>query len=208
MTDPAAPRTDLGWRSLPPAARIYAAGVIVSGTWVLLRVFPHDYPRPFLFATLLWHEVLVTWNAAKQRGERPLPALFDAMDKVLDAQASRIAIPRRFEATIGCGIDDLLPLEIGNLALEDHIWTGEAPNLWRHFAPGDANPEPRAGLPNSRNDLAHEPSQTVSIWRGRTSQPSGDIARITALGETARRKGYVPPGWKDGMKRAMTLNAR
>ena len=54
----------------------------------------------FLFATLLWHEVLVTWNAAKERGERPLPALFDAMDKVLHAQAERIAIPRRFEATI------------------------------------------------------------------------------------------------------------
>jgi len=54
----------------------------------------------FLFATLLWHEVLVTWNAAKARGERPLPALFDAMDKVLEAQAKRIAIPRRFEATI------------------------------------------------------------------------------------------------------------
>ncbi|HSV19898.1 MAG TPA: polynucleotide adenylyltransferase PcnB [Casimicrobiaceae bacterium] len=54
----------------------------------------------FLFATLLWHEVLVTWNAAKARGERPLPALFEAMDKVLEAQAARIAIPRRFEATI------------------------------------------------------------------------------------------------------------
>src|SRR4051812_10808586 len=54
----------------------------------------------FLFATLLWHEVLVTWNAAKERGERPQPALFDAMDKVLEAQAARIAIPRRFEATI------------------------------------------------------------------------------------------------------------
>ena len=54
----------------------------------------------FLFATLLWHEVLVTWNAAKERGERPQPALFDAMDKVLSAQAERIAIPRRFEATI------------------------------------------------------------------------------------------------------------
>jgi poly(A) polymerase len=54
----------------------------------------------FLFATLLWHEVLVTWNAAKARGERALPALFDAMDKVLEAQAKRIAIPRRFEATI------------------------------------------------------------------------------------------------------------
>jgi poly(A) polymerase len=54
----------------------------------------------FLFAALLWHEVLVTWNAAKERGERPLPALFDAMDHVLSAQAERIAIPRRFEATI------------------------------------------------------------------------------------------------------------
>src|SRR6185436_19812467 len=44
--------------------------------------------------------VLVTWNAAKERGERPQPALFEAMDKVLHAQAERIAIPRRFEATI------------------------------------------------------------------------------------------------------------
>ena len=54
----------------------------------------------FLFATLLWHEVLVTWTQAKERGEKPLPALFEAMDKVLEAQAVRIAIPRRFEATI------------------------------------------------------------------------------------------------------------
>ncbi|HQU51122.1 MAG TPA: polynucleotide adenylyltransferase PcnB [Casimicrobiaceae bacterium] len=54
----------------------------------------------FLFATLLWHEVIVHWNAAKSRGEKPLPALFDAMDRVLEQQAERIAIPRRFEATI------------------------------------------------------------------------------------------------------------
>ncbi len=54
----------------------------------------------FLFATLLWHEVLQTWNAAKGRGEKPLPALFDAMDHVLEQQAQRISIPRRFEATI------------------------------------------------------------------------------------------------------------
>jgi poly(A) polymerase len=52
----------------------------------------------FLFAALLWHEVLVSWKAAKERGERPLPALFDAMDQVLSAQAERIAIPRRFDA--------------------------------------------------------------------------------------------------------------
>jgi poly(A) polymerase len=54
----------------------------------------------FLFACLLWHEVLAAWNAAKAKGDRPMPALFDAMDKVLAAQAQRLAIPRRFEATI------------------------------------------------------------------------------------------------------------
>ena len=54
----------------------------------------------FLFATLLWHEVLAQWTAAKGKGDKPLPALFDAMDRVLEQQAQRIAIPRRFEATI------------------------------------------------------------------------------------------------------------
>jgi len=54
----------------------------------------------FLFATLLWHEVLAQWNAARQQGGKPVPALFDAMDRVLTQQAERLAIPRRFEATI------------------------------------------------------------------------------------------------------------
>jgi poly(A) polymerase len=54
----------------------------------------------FLFATLLWHEVLANWTQAKARGEKPLPALFEMMDSVLSRQAERIAIPRRFEATI------------------------------------------------------------------------------------------------------------
>jgi poly(A) polymerase len=54
----------------------------------------------FLFATLLWHEVLAQWKVAKDKGGKPLPALFDAMDRVLEQQAERIAIPRRFEATI------------------------------------------------------------------------------------------------------------
>ena len=71
----------------------------LAGTDARVRADRNVSPA-FLFATLLWHEVLVTWNAAKERGERPLPALFEAMDKVLDAQAERIAIPRRFEATI------------------------------------------------------------------------------------------------------------
>src|SRR5436190_19153836 len=54
----------------------------------------------FLFATLLWHEVLASWNAAKAKGERPMPALFAVMDRVLEQQAERLAIPRRFEAVI------------------------------------------------------------------------------------------------------------
>jgi poly(A) polymerase len=54
----------------------------------------------FLFATLLWHEVLATWNAAKAKGGAPIPALFEAMDAVLERQADKLAIPRRFEGTI------------------------------------------------------------------------------------------------------------
>ncbi|HET9045871.1 MAG TPA: polynucleotide adenylyltransferase PcnB [Casimicrobiaceae bacterium] len=73
--------------------------VALAGTDARVREGKGVSPA-FLFATLLWHEVLVTWKQAKERGEKPLPALFDAMDKVLSAQAQRIAIPRRFEATI------------------------------------------------------------------------------------------------------------
>jgi poly(A) polymerase len=50
----------------------------------------------FLFAALLWHEVLAAWNAAKDRGVPPVPAMHEAMDQVLSVQAEKIAIPRRF----------------------------------------------------------------------------------------------------------------
>jgi poly(A) polymerase len=50
----------------------------------------------FLFAALLWHEVLAAWKTAQQRGLRPIPALFGAMDSVLDLQTDKLAIPRRF----------------------------------------------------------------------------------------------------------------
>ncbi len=50
----------------------------------------------FLFASLLWHEVLTKWTEAKARGESPLPALTTAMDEVLDAQTEKLAIQRRY----------------------------------------------------------------------------------------------------------------
>lgn len=54
----------------------------------------------FLFAILLWHEVLSSWNTLQTKGEKPMPALFDAIDKVLSLQHEKLAIPRRFDATI------------------------------------------------------------------------------------------------------------
>ena len=51
----------------------------------------------FLFATLLWHEVLAKWEAFLAGNGRParIPALFMAMDEVLDVQAEKLAITRR-----------------------------------------------------------------------------------------------------------------
>jgi poly(A) polymerase len=54
----------------------------------------------FLFATLLWHEVLAAWEARKQNGEPPIPALHGAMDEVLDIQGGKLAITRRIAADI------------------------------------------------------------------------------------------------------------
>src|SRR5882672_9728915 len=54
----------------------------------------------FLFAALLWHEVLAAWKARQARGERPIPALEFAMDDVLDAQSGKLAITRRLTATM------------------------------------------------------------------------------------------------------------
>ena len=54
----------------------------------------------FLFATLLWHEVLTKWESIKTGGERPIPALFLAMDEVLDAQGEKLAITRRVAGDI------------------------------------------------------------------------------------------------------------
>ncbi|MEW5889967.1 MAG: polynucleotide adenylyltransferase PcnB [Pseudomonadota bacterium] len=54
----------------------------------------------FLFATLLWHQVLANWEGRKGRGEKPIPALYAAMGEVLDLQAEKLAITRRIAADI------------------------------------------------------------------------------------------------------------
>jgi poly(A) polymerase len=52
----------------------------------------------FLFAALLWHEVLTAWNNRQAAGEKPIPALHQAMDDVLAVQNKNLAIPRRYDA--------------------------------------------------------------------------------------------------------------
>ena len=54
----------------------------------------------FLFATLLWNEVLANWQIRIQRGEVRIPALFEAMDEVLDQQSEKLAITRRISGDI------------------------------------------------------------------------------------------------------------
>jgi len=49
----------------------------------------------FLFASLLWHQVLEKWNAYQAAGEYPIPALHLAADDVLDAQTEKLALQRK-----------------------------------------------------------------------------------------------------------------
>lgn len=54
----------------------------------------------FLFAALLWHEVLTAWKINEGKDMRTIPALYLAMDQVLDAQTDKLSIPRRFTTTM------------------------------------------------------------------------------------------------------------
>ena len=54
----------------------------------------------FLFATLLWHEVLAAWDANLKADMRKPLALHQAMDDVLKQQSAQLNIPRRFDAVM------------------------------------------------------------------------------------------------------------
>lgn len=54
----------------------------------------------FLFATLLWHEVLQAWQENQKRGEHIIPALHEAMNEVIDKQAEKMAIHNRYTSTM------------------------------------------------------------------------------------------------------------
>ncbi len=149
----------------------------------------------FLFATLLWHEVLAAWNARKDAGANPLPALFEAMDEVLDSQAEKIAIPRRF----GTDIKDIWSLQprfeqrsgkrpfrlleqprfrAGFDFLLLRAASGEVPEelgqWWQDFQ--DTNPEAREAMLQSDEGPKKRRRRRRSRGRGEaeTPLPSGD----------------------------------
>ncbi len=66
-----------------------------------LRILEDKAVSPgFLFATLLWHEVLAAWDANLAQGMRKTLALHQAMDDVLKQQSAQLSIPRRFDAVM------------------------------------------------------------------------------------------------------------
>jgi poly(A) polymerase len=50
----------------------------------------------FLFAALLWHEVLAAWKRLDSEGMKSIPALQQAMEEVIAVQVEKLAIPRRY----------------------------------------------------------------------------------------------------------------
>ena len=54
----------------------------------------------FLFATLLWHEVLAAWDAREKSGMRKMQALHEAVDDVLRKQSAQLNIPRRYDGVM------------------------------------------------------------------------------------------------------------
>lgn len=61
----------------------------------------------FLFAALLWHQVLEKWQAYQASGEYPIPALHLAADEVLQTQTESLALQRR----IGSDMRDIWAMQ-------------------------------------------------------------------------------------------------
>jgi poly(A) polymerase len=61
----------------------------------------------FLFASLLWHQVVEKWTAYRAAGESPIPALHLAADDVLDSQTEQLALQRK----IGSDMRDIWSMQ-------------------------------------------------------------------------------------------------
>ena len=149
----------------------------------------------FLFAALLWHEVLAAWRAREAKGERPVPALYESMDDVIELQAVKLNIPRRLTATMKeiwslqprfeqrsgkrplgllthprfrAGYDFLcLRAESGEVPSELALW-------WRRF--DEAEPEHRRDLLLPAGEGERKKRRRRGRRRGPASSPTGTPA--------------------------------
>ena len=149
----------------------------------------------FLFAALLWHEVLAAWRAREAKGERPLQALYESMDDVIELQAVKLNIPRRLTATMKeiwslqprfdqrsgkrplgllthprfrAGYDFLmLRGESGEVPAELALW-------WRRFA--EADPEHRRELLLPAGEGERKKRRRRGRRKGPASSPTGTPA--------------------------------
>ena len=60
----------------------------------------HSASPAFMMACLLWYDMQSEWRRNQDTGQSAQPALYDAMDAVLERQRDALAFPRRFDGMI------------------------------------------------------------------------------------------------------------
>ena len=145
----------------------------------------------FLFAALLWPEVSRQWKDRQASGEPSYPALFAAMDEVLDTQAERLAITRR----VAADIKEIWTLQprfdkrtgrapyrlVGHprfragwdfLCLREQAGgiPQELPDWWKRFAHASHD---------EREELLRAPSEAGPRKRRRSRRKSGEAAAVS-----------------------------
>ncbi|MEH6434941.1 polynucleotide adenylyltransferase PcnB [Massilia sp. DD77] len=134
----------------------------------------------FLFASLLWHQVLEKWNAYRAAGESPIPALHLAADDVLETQTDNLALQRR----IATDMRDIWAMQP---RFERRV--GRAPyKLLEH-------PRFRAGydfllLRCASGEL---PAEIGEWWTEFYDAEGGERERLVAAANTREREGGGPP---------------
>ncbi len=132
----------------------------------------------FLFAALLWHELLAAWKAREAKRMGRIPALYQAMDEVLDIQTDMLAIPRRLTTTMK---------EIWSLQPRFENRSGRRPfGLLEH-------PRLRAGYDFLflRAESGEAPKELVEWWRRfmeGTPEERADLLLPTPKGEQQKRR--------------------
>jgi len=127
---------------------------------------------------LLWHEVLAAWKAREAKGERPIPALYEAMDEMLDRQTDKLAIPRRFTVTMK---------EIWSLQPRFEQRSGRRPFGLLEHARFRASYDFLA----LRAESGEAPGELVDWWRrfqDASYEERGDMLLPTPSGEKKRRR--------------------